>query len=132
LHVEVPGRRLLANVLEGGEMATYCALTVRKLKPGSYDEWRKAWWPESGTEEMPEGGQVFIVRNTKDPDEVIAFGMFEGDLEDLQQMMDPEVEKKRQDAMAPHVESVGADGVYEVIEQITSDSTAKVGGTAPA
>jgi hypothetical protein len=113
-------------------MATYCALTVRKLKPGSYDEWRKAWWPESGTDEMPEGSQVFIVRNTKDPDEVIAFGMFEGNLEDLQQMMDPEVEKKRQDAMAPHVESVGADGVYEVIERITSDSTAQVGGAAPA
>jgi hypothetical protein len=43
-------------------------------------------------------------------------------------MMDPEVEKKCQDAMAPHVESVGADEVYEVIERITSDSTA----TAPA
>jgi hypothetical protein len=58
--------------------------------------------------------------------------MFEGSLEDLQKMMDPEVEKKRQDAMAPHVESVGADGVYEVIERITSDSTAQVGGAAPA
>ena len=34
-----------------------------------------------GTEEMPEGSQVFIVRDTKAPDEVIAFGMFEGNLE---------------------------------------------------
>ena len=24
-------------------MAKYVALTVRKLKPGSYDDWRKAW-----------------------------------------------------------------------------------------
>jgi hypothetical protein len=111
-------------------MATYCALTVRKLKPGSYDEWRKAWWPEDSSEEMPEGSQVFIVRNTKDPDEVIAFGMFEGNLEQMK--MDPEADKKRQDAMAPHIESVGADGMYEVVEHITSGSTAKVGGAAPA
>lgn len=111
-------------------MATYCALTVRKLKPGSYDEWRKAWWPDEGTEEMPEGGQIFIVRNMKDPDEVIAFGIFEGNLEEMK--MDPETDKKRQEAMAPHVESVGADGMYEVVEHITSGSTARVGGAAPA
>jgi hypothetical protein len=113
-------------------MATYCALTVRKLRPGSYDQWRQAWWPESDTDEMPGNGQIFIVRNTKDPDEIIAFGLFEGNLEDLQGMMDPETEKKRQEGMEPHVESVGADGLYEVIEHITSDSTAKVGGAAPA
>ena len=46
--------------------------------------------------------------------------------------MDPETEQKRQDAMAPHIESVGADGVYEVVEHITSGSTARVGGPAPA
>lgn len=113
-------------------MATYCALTVRKLKPGSYDEWRQAWWPESATEEMPEGAQVLIVRNTKDPDEVIAFGLFEGELEEMRKMMDPEVEQKRQDAMAPYIESVGADGIYEVVERIDSTSAAKVGGAAPA
>ena len=113
-------------------MATYCALTVRKLKAGSYDEWRKAWWPDDSGEEMPEGAQVFIVRNTKDPDEVIAFGLFEGDLEEMRKTMDPETEKKRQEAKEPHIESVGADGMYEVVEHITSGSTAKVGGAAPA
>ena len=113
-------------------MATYCALTVRKLKPGSYDDWRRAWWPEDSTEEMPEGAQVFIVRNTKDPDEIIAFGLFEGSLDEMRQSMDPEVDKKRQEAMEPYVESIGADGMYEVIERIGSGSTARVGGEAPA
>ena len=46
--------------------------------------------------------------------------------------MDPEVDKKRQEAMEPYVESIGADGMYEVIERIGSGSTAKVGGAAPA
>jgi len=113
-------------------MPTYCALTVRKLKPGSYDEWRQAWWPESESEEMPEGAEVYIVRNTKDPDEIIAFGLFTGNKEEMEAMMDPEQETKRQEAMAPHVESVGADGVYEVIEHIGSGSAATVGGAAPA
>ena len=113
-------------------MTTYCALTVRKLKPGSYDEWRKAWWPDDSTEEMPEGAQVFIVRNTKDPDEVIAFGLFEGDLEEMRKTMDPETENKRREAMEPHIESVGADGMYEVVEHVTAGSTARVGGAAPA
>lgn len=106
-------------------MATYCALTVRKLKPGSYEDWRKAWWPESGTDEMPEGGQVYIVRNVKDPDEIIAFGIFEGDLEEMRQTMDPETEKKRQEAMEPYVDSVGADGMYEVIEHIGAENHAR-------
>lgn len=113
-------------------MTTYCALTVRKLKPGSYDEWRKAWWPDDSTEEMPEGAQVFIVRNTKDPDEVIAFGLFEGDLEEMRKTMNPETENKRREAMEPHIESVGADGMYEVVEHVTAGSTARVGGAAPA
>ena len=106
-------------------MATYCALTVRKLKPGSYDEWREAWWPESETEDMPEGAQVYIVRNTKDPDEIIAFGIFEGSLEEMRQSMDPETEKKRRDAMAPYIESTGADGMYEVIEHIDAKTGAR-------
>src|SRR5215216_5824809 len=108
-------------------MPTYCALTVRKLKPGSYDEWRQAWWPESESEEMPEGAELYIVRNTKDPDEIIAFGLFTGNKEEMEAMMDPDQEQKRQEAMAPHVESVGADGVYEVIEHIGSGSAATVG-----
>jgi hypothetical protein len=116
-------------------MATYCALTVRKLKPGTYDQWRQAWWPESEPqEEMPEG-EVYIVRNLKDPDEIIAFGLFTGDLEEFEKSMDPEDERKRQEAMAPFIESIGADGVYEVIEKIGSGSgstTAGAGGAAPA
>jgi hypothetical protein len=109
-------------------------LTVRKLKPGSYDGWRKAWWPEDSTEELPENGEVYIVRNVKEPDEIIAFGLFTGDLEEFEKSMDPEDERKRQEAMAPFIESIGADGVYEVIEKIGSGSgsTAGVGGAAPA
>jgi hypothetical protein len=99
-------------------MTMYAPLTVRKLKPGAYDEWRKAWGPDD--EDMPEGVEVFILRNLKDENEIIAFGLFEGDPEEIRAMMDPDEERKRQEAMAPHIESIGADGIFEVIERIGS------------
>jgi hypothetical protein len=96
-------------------MTMYCALTVRKLKPGTYDEWRKAWGSE---EDIPEGAEAFIVRNLKDPNEIVAFGLIEGDLDELRQMISEDEERGRQEAMAPFIESIGADGLYEVVERI--------------
>lgn len=104
-------------------MPTYCALTVRKLKPGSYDEWRKAWSPED--DQTPDDADVYIVRNLKEPDEIIAFGLFEGELEELRASFDEGAEQKRQEAMAPYIESIGADGIYEVIEHIGAKTGAR-------
>jgi hypothetical protein len=98
-------------------MPKYSALTVRKLKPGTYDDWRKAWGSD---EDMPEGVEAYILRNLKDPDEIIAFGLFEGEPDQIRSTMDPEAERARQEAMAPFIESIGADGIYEVIEQVGS------------
>ena len=91
-------------------------LTVRRLKPGSYGDWRKAWEPE----EWPEGfTKAYILRNRDDPDEVIAFGFYEGDSGEFR--ADPraqELQRTRLERMTPHVESTGADGVYEIVEEI--------------
>ena len=111
-------------------MAKYCALTVRKLKPGTYDEWRQAWWPED--DQTPENAQVYILRNRKDPDEIIAFGMIDGDIDQITGSFDEDKERQRQEAMDPYIESTGADGIYEVIEEIGTGSNAPVGGAAPA
>ncbi len=95
-------------------MAMYSALTVRKLKPGTYDEWRKAW----GSGEEPEGAEIYILRSLKDPDEIIAFGLIEGDIDEIKGMMNEDEDRARQEAMAPYIESIGADAIYEVIETI--------------
>jgi hypothetical protein len=100
------------------------ALTVRKLKPGTYDEWRKAWMGDD--DNMPEGAEAFILRNKQDPDEIIAFGLVEGNMDEIMASMDPAKEEARQAAMAPFVESVGADGIYEVIERIDAKTGANV------
>jgi hypothetical protein len=103
-------------------MTMYCALTVRKLKPGTYDEWRQAWGTE---EDIPEGAEAYIVRSLTDPNEIIAFGLIEGDMDEIKATMDEDKERTRQEAMAPYIESTGADGIYEVIERIG----AKTGAT---
>jgi hypothetical protein len=97
----------------------YVLLTQRKLKPGSYDSWRKAWWPEDFPEDAAPSGKAYIVRNVEDPNDVIAFGMFETDPRAM--FGDPtlqEFQKKRVEGMAPHIESIGPDGLYEVIEVV--------------
>lgn len=103
-------------------MKMFSALTVRKLKPGTYDEWRKAWGSD---EDMPEGVEAYILRNLNDPDEIIAFGLIEGDLDEIKATMNPEEDRKRQEAMAPYIESIGADGTYEVIERVGSKAGAR-------
>ena len=95
-------------------MAKWVALTARKLKPGSYEDWRQAW--ESG--DAPEGATAYICRNVNDPDEIVAFGILEATNEEVEAFRGSD-DSARQAAMAPHVESVGTDGFYEVIEEVT-------------
>jgi hypothetical protein len=99
------------------------ALTVRKLKPGTYDEWRAAW--QGSDDDTPEGAEIYILRNRNDPDEIIAFGLVEGNLDEIMAGMDPASEKARQEAMDPFIESVGADGIYDVIEHIDAKTGAQ-------
>ena len=61
-----------------------CALTVRKLRTGTFEDFRTAFMTtvEDG---IPDGFVRFhMVRSKEDPDEVICFGLFDGTLEDLQ------------------------------------------------
>ena len=94
------------------------ALTVRNLKPGSYEQFRKAWEPEDWPEQWE---RAYHVRNVNDENEVISFGFFNGTLDELRQLRDESGrEDERQRRMAELVGSTGADGIYEVIEEVRS------------
>ena len=97
-------------------MAKYAALTVRKLKPGSYEEWRCAW--EGDPAAWPEGIHAYILRNLNDPNEIIAFGLTERSPGELRTDDFQDEQRARNEAMAPHIESIGADGFYEVIDEV--------------
>jgi hypothetical protein len=96
-----------------------CALTVRKLKPGTMEQFKQAFIPDDDTN-VPAGWKRFYaVQNVNDENEIITFGFFDGSLEELragQQESNGEYEKRRA-AADEFVESVGTDGVFEVVEE---------------
>ena len=95
-----------------------CALTVRKLKPGTFDQFREAFMSMNDPDNPPEGWVRFnMIRNHDDPDEVICFGFFDGSVEQLRASALDGGYEEQQSRIAPFVESVGADGLYDVVEE---------------
>ncbi len=100
-----------------------CALSVRRLKPGSWDAFRAGWDArEQGGDHPPFITKITHMRSTSDPDMVISFGIAEGDPDEIAAFMsDPEwraLDQRRQAAMAPHVEETIVDGIFEIVEEI--------------
>jgi heme-degrading monooxygenase HmoA len=94
-----------------------CALTVRTLKPGTYDQFHDAFI--GGMDDTPPEGFVRfnMLRNAENPDEVISFGFFDGSVEQLREVASKEGYEDQLERIAPFVESVGADGLYEIVEE---------------
>jgi heme-degrading monooxygenase HmoA len=95
-----------------------CALSVRQLKPGTYDQFREAWQPDEWAEGFV---RAYHLRSLNDENHVISFGFFDGSLEDLQSARERqgEMEERRQRRMAEVVESTRVDGIFEVVEEVT-------------
>ena len=96
-----------------------CFLSVRTLRPGAWDAFRRAWEPR----EWPEGFiRAYHLRDPQNPDRVVSFGLFEGELSDVERLRgDPAfeaVERERQAAMGAHVASAEIDGIFEVIDEV--------------
>lgn len=95
-----------------------CALTVRKLKPGSMEDFKKAFVPSPEVEAPPGWKRFYAIRNVADENEIVTFGFFDGTLEELRagQQSSTDYDQRRA-ASDEFVESVGADGVFEVVEE---------------
>jgi len=94
-------------------------LSARRLKPGSWDQFRRAWDPGEG--ELPPGLQhAYHARNIRDEDEVISFGLFEMTKDEYHQWREraDAAENQRVDALSAFVANDYVSGVYEVIEVI--------------
>ena len=92
-------------------------LTARRLKPGAFDQFRRAWDP--GEQPPPGFQRAYHVRNIRDEDEVISFGLFDMTKDDYHRWRGEAdaQENTRQDHMAAFVEHEHVSGVYEVIEE---------------
>ncbi len=96
-----------------------CAHTVRKLKPGTFEQFAEAFRPD---EDGPPVGWVrfHMLRGVTDENEVVTFGFFDGTLEELNRSQDAGY-RDRVEAVAPFVESVVANGVYDIVVGWTAE-----------
>jgi heme-degrading monooxygenase HmoA len=98
-----------------------CAHTVRRLKPGTFDQFSEAFMPRD--DEAPAGWVRFhLLRGLADPNEVVTFGFFDGTPEQLEgSQRDADFESRR-DSVAAFVDAVIANGVYEIVESRVVES----------
>ena len=92
--------------------------SARRLKPGAWDQFRRAWDP--GAAKPPGFQRAFHARNIRDEDEVISFGLFDMTEDDYRRWRaeaDAE-ETERVDHLSAFVVSSPVEGVYEVIEVV--------------
>jgi hypothetical protein len=94
-----------------------CALTIRVLRPGTFEQFREAFIRYENLENPPAGYVRFnMIRNAKNPDEVVCFGFFDGTIDELRRAGVDQDYAGQLEAVAPFVESVGADALFEVVE----------------
>lgn len=100
----------------------YCALTVRKLKPGTMEQFKQTFIPDDDSDAPAGWKRFYAIRNVADENEVVTFGFFDGTLDELRagQQNNSEYEQRRA-AADEFVESVGADGIFEVVEERSMD-----------
>src|ERR1700710_1652188 len=92
--------------------------SARRLKPGAWDQFRRAWDP--GDAKPPGFQHAYHARNIRDEDEVISFGVFdmtEDDYRSWRAAAEAD-ENKRVDNTSTFVEHESVAGVYEVIEVV--------------
>ncbi|HUG64322.1 MAG TPA: hypothetical protein VMK83_03820 [Gaiellaceae bacterium] len=81
-------------------------ITTRRIRPGTYDEFRKAWRPS----EFPGGMLSAYECYSEDRSEVVGISVWDS-LESRERYRLSQVETERQRAMAPFVEAVSS-GLY--------------------
>jgi hypothetical protein len=98
-----------------------CVVNVRRIKPGTYDEFRKAWQPDPWPDALE---RVVISRNIEDPDEVCSIGFFDMSAEELDAFRDdPEFvlsETSRIARLAQYELALLVNAIYEVTEEVTA------------
>jgi len=98
----------------------FCAITVRQIKPDSYEEFRKAWEPDPW---LPKLTRAVVLRNQDDPDQVLTIGYFDADADALDEIRDdPAVlaeEERRLRRISEFEERVVLNGIYELVEEVS-------------
>ena len=103
-----------------------CAVVVRRLKPGCYEQWRQAWEPLRD-DEWPRGmTRLWIGRGEDDPDVVASWSLFDLDEAGLESLRDdPDwiaAESRRLERMAPFQKEFITSSFFHVAEEVVPPS----------
>jgi hypothetical protein len=95
------------------------AVAVRRIRPGSYEDFRKAWQHDPW---LPRYARALVMRNEDSPDQVLTMAFFEGTQEEYDAARDdPETmaaEERRLHRIAEYEERVLLSGVFELVEEV--------------
>lgn len=97
-----------------------CAHTVRRLKPGTFDDFATAFMPAA---DNPPAGWVrfHMLRALADDNEVVTFGFFDGTLEELERSQDEADFEEHRAAVAQYVDAVIVNGVYDIAVSVVPE-----------
>lgn len=96
-----------------------CALTVRQLKPGTFERFAKEFGPRE-SEGPPRGWVRFdMLRDLADENRVVTFGFFDGTLEELEQSQVEHGYQERRSTVDDVVDEVVVNGVFEVVRDMS-------------
>ena len=94
------------------------AVTVRLLRPGTFEEFRQAVQPDPW---LPRLQRVLVYRNDDNPDQVLTMGLFDATAEEFDGLRDEQEtlaeEDRRQQRVAAFEERVLLNGIYELADE---------------
>src|SRR4051794_39257827 len=96
-----------------------CTVTIRKIRPGTYDEFRRAWEPVTW---WPGLVRAQLLRNDEDPDQVLTLGYFDVSPEEFDRLGDDHdflaSEQRRLGRIAKFEETVLVNTTFHLVEQV--------------
>jgi hypothetical protein len=102
-----------------------CAHTVRRLKPGTFDQFAEAFRPGDG-EAPPSGWVRFVMlRPHGGGDEVVTFGFFDGTMEELEASQVDHGYADRVAAAGQYVDEVVVNGVYDIVVDMNAQAASR-------
>jgi hypothetical protein len=100
-----------------------CAVTIRTLKPGSFEQFREDWEPRPWP---PELARVVISRNDQDPDQVLTASFLNLSAEQLDAFRDDpavlDAEEGRLARIADYQEALILKGLFDIVEDLQGPS----------
>jgi hypothetical protein len=98
-----------------------CAVTIRTLKPGSFESFRRDWEPRPWP---PQVSRVAICRNEQNPDQILTLTNVDVPMGRLDELRDDPVligaEEERLERIAQYEEALVFKGFFEIAEELVS------------